>query len=462
MRPASIEHLFHRNEKEMTREVKKTKGSSVPPHEVPSAPRHRQSEGSLDDLVTPPRETISNENRTTQTNASPEASKTTRAPVLRLVEKSQTHSTENSSTKETAPLLGAIKKLSSAFSSTFCFCLTGVFNQAARGNTTDVSQFPDPFLYCLVRSTVASVASFFKERTYLQKTGIIGAFKEIGPHGRLMSGLMAANNLLWVPAFMLTDLASASVISGAQPFIHSIYESIRARKLPSPLKVTGLAFMACALSTVVLNQSNGTAHYPHAMWGNLAGFAASMCFLSYMTLNNHFVESAKNKAVSPADIEAARNIPSPAERKQREEEHESMRSQAQSAVQAQLRTVPLFSQVASAFVGLSLFIPLAATGISSGGLGLDPTNTLLMASLHGIFTAAGLYLRTHATQVNKPSIVSLVSGIQVGVTPLLGYLLFGSPVPQFAMIAGALAFCSTLTSVAEVHQIERKKQQQRS
>jgi hypothetical protein len=33
---------------------------------------------------------------------------------------------------------------------------------------------------------------------------------------------MAINNLLWIPAFMLTDLASALVITGAQPFMHSI------------------------------------------------------------------------------------------------------------------------------------------------------------------------------------------------------------------------------------------------
>ena len=443
----------------MEQEVKKSSGPSSQPRQAPPSEDVGQTGGTLADLAIPPKGTLSREHSAAQTSSSPEASQASRTTALRLAERSFSRTTEDNSTSAHTPLFSALKKLSTALGSTACFSLTGVFNQAARGNTTDISKFPDPFLYCFIRSTVASVASYLKDRTSLQKTGLVRAFKEIGPEGRLLCGLMAANNLLWIPAFMLTDLASAVVIGGAQPFVHSIYESVRARKLPSPLKVTGLTFTACALGTIFVNQSTAAAHYPHAVWGNIAAFAASMCFVAYNTLNNHFVESAKNRAVSAADVEAAHKIPSHAERKQREEEHEVKRLEAQSLAQAQLRAVPFFSQVSSALVGLALFIPLAARGITTGGLGLAPMNTLVMGSLHGVCTAAGLYLRTHATQVNKPSIVSLIGGIQVGLTPLFGYLLFGSPVPDFAIVAGALAFCSTMTSVAEVHQTEKKKQQ---
>jgi drug/metabolite transporter (DMT)-like permease len=354
--------------------------------------------------------------------------------------------------------LGTIRKLGTAIGSTVCFSLTGVFNQAARGETTDISKYPDPFLYCVLRSSVASVVTYLKDRESFEKTGFRQALREIGPYGHLMCGLMAVNNLLWVGAYLLTDLASALVIAGAQPFIHSLYESVSNRKLPSLLKCAGLGFTAAALGTIVQNQSSASTDYPYAQWGNLAAFAASMCFVTYMTINNWIVESARERAVSTTDKDALQKLTSHVDAIQREQALESIRSEAQRSAQERLRAVPFFSQVASIGAGLLFFIPQAALGGFSGGFGLNPVNTLIMGTLHGICTAGGLYLRTLATQTNNPSLVSLVSGAGIGLSPLFGYLLFGITVPPFAVVAGGLALCASLTSVAEVHQTEKQRQ----
>jgi drug/metabolite transporter (DMT)-like permease len=278
-----------------------------------------------------------------------------------------------------------------------------------------------------------------------------------------MCGLMAVNNLMWVAAYLLTDLASALVIAGAQPFVHSLYESVRTRTPPSTLRCAGLGFTAAALGTILWNQSTASAQYPYAEWGNLAAFAASMCFVTYMTINNRIVESAKERAVSPQDVAALQTLGSDAEKIQRERAFESMRAEAQQVAQARLQAVPFFSQVASVAAGAACFIPGVALGLFSGGFGLNPLNTVIMGTLHGVCAAGGLYLRTLATQTNSPSLVSLVSGAGIGLSPLFGYVLFGITVPQFALVAGGFAFCASLASVAEVRRVEvQRKARDRS
>jgi len=430
--------------------------SIQPSRDIPESPQPVAPQvNGLGDLTVPP---IGG----APSSSHPERSHTEVVKPATSSERSPSHENNpgNLPAEPTQPTLvpGAIRKLGTAIGSTVCFSFTGVFNQAARGDTTDIALYPNPFLYCTLRSTVASVATYLKDRASFQKTGLLRSFQEIGPHGQLMCGLMAINNLLWIPAFMLTDLASALVITGAQPFMHSIYESVRSGKPPSAIKLTGLGFTGAALGTVLLNQSTASTDYPYAVWGNLAVLAASLCFAGYMTINNRLVESARSRAVSSAEVERAKMISSAPERQHAEQEHETLRARAQDAAQARLRAVPFFSQVASACVGLAFFIPQVSLGGFSNGLGLNPLNTVVMGTLHGLCTAAGLYLRTRATQTNQPSTVSLIAGVQIGLTPLFGYLLFGSSVPQFAMLAGALAFCSSLTSVAEVHLAERKRQ----
>jgi drug/metabolite transporter (DMT)-like permease len=364
---------------------------------------------------------------------------------------SLSHSSEQQA-PQAATFAGSINKLSTAFGSTIFYSLTGVFNQAARGNTTDPAQYPDPFLYCVLRSAVAGVVTYIKDRSFFKEKGLLRSFDNIGSSGRVMCGLMAAHNLLWIPAFMLTDLASALVIGGLQPFIHSIYESWRTQKLPSALKLTGLGFTATALSTIALNQSTSSVQYPHAVWGNLAAVGASLCFVTYMAINNRVVESARNRAVSSEHLcETAVTL----SREEKAQQLQSKITAAQAAAQAKLRAVPFFSQVASVVAGLALFVSQTSSGVFSGDFGISPINTAIMGTLHGFCTAGGLYLRTLATQTNKPSVVSLIAGVQVGLAPVFGYLLFGNTIPEFAMIAGTLALCSSLTGVAEVHYTQK-------
>ena len=364
--------------------------------------------------------------------------------------------TSNKGHADTSPgstsLINSISSLGTAIGSTACYSLTGVFNQAAKGNATELAQYPNPFIYGVLRSSVASIATYIKDRSYFKQNGLVKTCKEMGRDGYLMCGAMAANNLLWIPAFLLTDLASACVIAGAQPFAHSIYESIKARKAPSALKLTALSFTGAALASVVANQSIGAGDYPYATWGNLAAIAASCCFVAYNTINNRSIAKAKDRAVSPQMLEDINKIESTTHREEALLRANSLRNEAEGVAKARLKPVPFFSQAASAATcGIALSVPMLWGGIFSGGMGLNPLNTILMGTLHGGCTAAGLYLRTLATQTTKPSVVSLISGVQVGLTPLFGYLLFGSSVPSFAIMAGSLALCSSLISVAEVH-----------
>jgi hypothetical protein len=142
---------------------------------------------------------------------------------------------------------------------------------------------------------------------------------------------------------------------------------VRSGKPPSAIKLTGLGFTGAALSTVLLNQSTASTDYPYAAWGNLAVLAASLCFAGYMTINNRLVESARSRAVSPAEVERAKLTSSAPERQHAEQEHELLRARAQDAAQAKLRAVPFFSQVASACVGLAFFIPQVSLGGGSVG-----------------------------------------------------------------------------------------------
>jgi hypothetical protein len=343
------------------------------------------------------------------------------------------HPSQTSSSNALSRGIATLKALGSSIGSALCYSFTGICNQAARGETTNPALYPNPFLYCTLRSSVATLVSYFKDRKTLHTEGLATSLHSMGREGRAMCMLMALNNVLWVPAFMLTDLASAIVIACSQPFVHAVYDRIKTGKLNSRLEMASLGLSAAALSSVAMNSLTTSIDYPHAAWGNLSGFTAMLCFSAYMIINNHTVQRA--------GLQAGLDIP--------------VQQTAKLAAQEKLKTVPFFSQAASALMGLGIFIPLHSGPLLSGGFGLNATNTIFIASLHGIFTASALYLRTLATQNNKPLVVSLVSNFQVGLTPTLGYLILGSSVPKLAIIAGALSFCSSLVAVAGEYQKQK-------
>jgi drug/metabolite transporter (DMT)-like permease len=250
--------------------------------------------------------------------------------------------------------------------------------------------------------------------------------------------LMGANNVLWVPAFMLTDLASALVIGCSQPFVHALYDRVTTGKRHSPMEVVSLSLTAASLGSIAFNTVTTSATYPHALWGNLAAAGAMLCFCAYAIINNRTIERAKSGA--GADPVA--------------------QEQAKRTAQERMRMVPFFSQVTSSLMGFSLFIPLHAGPFLSGGLGLNAANTLTMAFLQGSFAAGALYLRTLATQSTKPLVVSLISNAQVGLTPLLGYLILGSTIPQYAIVGGLLSFAASMVTVGGEYQ-QRKARESR-
>lgn len=88
--------------------------------------------------------------------------------------------------------------------------------------------------------------------------------------------------------------------------------------------------------------------------------------------------------------------------------------------------MPFFSQLSASLIGFGLFVPFHSGPLLSGGLGIAAATTLTMAGLQGLAAAGGLYLRTRATQTTSPLVVSLIANIQVGLTPVLGYLIFKS------------------------------------
>jgi drug/metabolite transporter (DMT)-like permease len=322
--------------------------------------------------------------------------------------------------------IATVRTLGTSIGSSLCYSLTGVCNQAARGATTDVALYPNPFLYSGLRSAVATVVSYLKDQKTLREDGLKTSFQKMGPEGRTMCVLMGLNNVLWVPTFMLTDLASAIVIACSQPFVHAIYERVTTGRSHSRIETASLALSAAALVSVAVSAVTASSAYPYAIWGNLCGVAAVLCFCAYMIINNNVVQRTAQKAGPDAESQQS----------------------AKKAAQEQLRAVPFFSQLTSTAMGFGLFLPLHSGALLSGGLGLSVANTLTMAVLHGMFTAAALHLRTAATQTNKPLLVSLISNFQVGLTPALGFLLLGSTIPQFAIVAGALSFASSFIAFA--------------
>lgn len=336
---------------------------------------------------------------------------------------------ENGPGSRSTPLsrgLATVKALGTSLGSTLCYSVTSVCGQASRGTATDLAQYPNPLLYSGLRSLVASVASYVKDRKTLHEVGIKESFNALGRDGKTMALLMGLNNVLWVPAFMLTDLASALVIGCAQPFVHAIYDRVRTGKTHSRAELASLSLTGAALGSIALNTANASSSYPHTLWGNLAAGAAMLCFCAYMIINNRAVECAVQHAGPDPQAQA----------------------DAKRAASARLQTVPFFAQVSSTVMGLGLFIPFHSGTFLSGGLGLNPWNTLAIAAIHGAITAAALYLRTAATQTNKPLVVSLISNLQVGLTPTLGYLVLGSTIPQFAIIGGILSFGASMVTVA--------------
>jgi drug/metabolite transporter (DMT)-like permease len=364
-----------------------------------------------------------------------------RAPITAATnEPARTETDARTSNASPNSLVATAKALGTSLGSTLCYSITSVCGQASRGAAVDIAQYPNPLLYSGLRSLVASVASYVKDRKTLHEVGIKESFTAMGREGRTMTLLMGLNNVLWVPAFMLTDLASALVIGCAQPFVHAIYDRVRTGKPHSGVELASLSLTGAALGSIALNTASAPSSYPYALWGNVAAAAATLCFCAYMIINNKVIEKAAHSAGTDPEAQA----------------------EAKKAASARLRTVPFFAQVSSTVLGLGLFIPFHSGPLLSGGLGLNPWNTLAMATIHGSITAAALYLRTAATQTNKPMVVSLISNLQVGLTPTLGYLLLGSTIPQFAIVGGILSFGASMVTIGGEYMRQKSLAAQRT
>ncbi len=325
-----------------------------------------------------------------------------------------------------------MRALATSFGSTVCYSFTGVFNQAARGGVADISLYPNPLLYCGLRSGVAAIATYLKDKQIIQKAGFAKSWQTVGPEGRTMCLLMGLNNALWVPAFMLTDLASAIVISCAQPFVHALYERIKMGKSLSLSQVASLTLTGAALTSITLSASNSPHHYPHALWGNLAAAAATACYSIFGIMNNNAIERAKRSAHgTEAQLSAQREA------------------------QERLAPVPFFSQLSASLIGFGLFVPFHSGPLLSGGLGIAAATTLTMACLQGLAAAGGLHLRARATQTTSPLVVSLIANIQVGLTPVLGYLIFKSTVPDFAILGGFFSCAASMVTIAEQYKKQK-------
>lgn len=235
-----------------------------------------------------------------------------------------------------------------------------------------------------------------------------------------MATLVGVSSTLWIPAFMFTDLASSMVIAFSAPLMHAAYEGLTKRKLPSPITTLSLGATTAALYTIY----QGGQHAGElAMLGNAAALAATLCLATYRILVGKAAQEAR----------------------------ESNDPAVQQATKEKLDAMSFVSNAISFGIGAAT-VPLA-----SGGLGLKPLRTLALGALHGIFGGAAIHHNTRANQQLSQVTTSLIGSLQVGLTPALGYLLWGKTVPDYALVGGLLTFAASGLAILDRWRHERKQ-----
>lgn len=287
--------------------------------------------------------------------------------------------------------------------STFCYSTTGVMAQGASVGVPDPSLMPNPFGYSMIRSFFAGVVTF---RT--AKKGL----PQLGKRELAMAGLVGLNNTLWIPAFMYTDLASSMVIAFSSPLMHAAYEGATKRKLPSAITTLSLGVTTAALYTIYQGGQNaGTL----PLLGNAAALGATLCLAAYRVMVGNSAQKAKD----------------------------SNDATVQQATKEKLDALSFVSNVMSFGIG-AVTLPFV-----SGGLGVKPLRTLVLGAMHGIFGGAAIHYNTRANQQLNQVTTSLIGSFQVGLTPALGCLLWGSTIPNYALHAGLLTFAASGLAIAD-------------
>lgn len=349
------------------------------------------------------------------------AANTSAAQSLRAVDNSRetqatVRQTQHPDSKESehesflATTRRTVKACKDSILSTFFYSTTGVLAQGASIGVPHPSLMPNPFAYGMIRSFFAGLTTFSRARNGLSKLGK----EELG-----MAALVGTSNTLWIPAFMFTDLASATVIAFSSPLMHAAYEGLTKKKIPSLITTISLGATATALYTIY---QGGQHAGKLPMLGNACALAATLCLATYRVL----VGKAAQKA------------------------RESSDPTVQQATKEKLDAVSFVSNVVSFGMGA------AALPITSGGLGINSIKTLALGAVHGVFGGAAIHYNTRANQQLSQVTTSLIGSVQVGVTPALGYLLWGSAIPEYALFAGVLTFAASGLAIVDKWRQERR------
>lgn len=236
-----------------------------------------------------------------------------------------------------------------------------------------------------------------------------------------MAALVGINNTLWIPAFMYTDLASSMVIAFSAPLIYAAYAGVTKREVPSPIIATSLALTTASLFVIF---NGGTQCGTLPMLGNACAFIATLSSAAYRIM----VGDAASKARESQDPEVERST------------------------KEKLDSLSFVSNAMSFGMGV-LMLPFA-----SGGLGANPLRTVALGALHGLFGGGAIHFITRANQQLSQVTTTLIGSFQVGLTPALGYLFWGSTVPAYAFSAGALTFAASGLAVIDTWMRERRHQ----
>jgi hypothetical protein len=260
---------------------------------------------------------------------------------------------------------------------------------------------------------------FLASQHLILADGILAHLDRSGELG--MAALVGINNTLWIPAFMYTDLASSMVIAFSAPLIHAAYAGVTKGEVPSPIIATSLALTTASLF-VIFNGGSQVGTLP--MLGNACAFIATLCSAAYRIM----VGDAAKKARESHDPEVER------------------------ITKAKLDSLSFVSNAMSFGMGVAM-LPFA-----SGGLGVDPLRTVALGALHGLFGGGAIHFITRANQQLSQVTTTLIGSFQVGLTPALGYLFWGSTVPAYAFSAGALTFAASGLAVIDTWIRERRNQ----
>lgn len=304
-----------------------------------------------------------------------------------------------------------LKECKDSILATLYYSTTGVLAQGASGGVSDLSLMPNPFAYSMARSFFAGLTTFRRAKKGLLQLGK----KELG-----MATLVGCSNTLWMPAFMFTDLASSMVIAYSAPLMHAMYEGITKKKIPSLITTLSLAATATALYTIY---QGGQHAGKLPMLGNACALAATLCLATYRVL----VGKAAQKA------------------------RESNDAGFQRATGEKLDALAFVANTMSFGIGAAI-LPF-----TSGGLGLNPVKTLAFGALQGFFGGAAIHHNTRANQQLSQVTTSLIGSFEVGLMPALGYLLWGSAIPEYALLAGALTFAASGLAIVDKWRLERQR-----